>query len=373
MTKKKIRLAFIGLGYRGKYLYQLASQIDEFEIIALADPHLEPMDYSAEIKLYSEGTLAYRQMLQAHSLDLVVIATPWHLQIDIALDCIHSNCHLALEIKGGLALNEYKELMALSLEKNRQVYPLENTLFRQDVLAVQQMVKAGLFGDLIHLHGAYRHDLRAILSGDEQNTACPWRKEYYKQTNGDLYPTHSLAPLCLIAGKNAKDFQSLTSIASTSKGWQAFKTKEENNFQTGDIIITHLEDQTGCIFSLIHDTTLPRPKAIEYEIQGTKGIWQAEHNRVYLQGLSPSEAWEDMSNYLEKYKHVYWQKWGVEALSIDQHHEGMDYIMLQVLISDLLGDLVYPTNLKDLNLWCNITPLSALSIKEKSTIPISSN
>lgn len=52
----------------------------------------------------------------------------------------------------------------------------------------------------------------------------------------------------------------------------------------GDVTITQLETASGTLVSLTHDTTLPRPRSLDFEIQGTKGIWQGEQRRIYLEG-----------------------------------------------------------------------------------------
>lgn len=41
-------------------------------------------------------------MLDEQQPNLVFITTPWHLHITHATECILRNCHVALEIKGGL-------------------------------------------------------------------------------------------------------------------------------------------------------------------------------------------------------------------------------------------------------------------------------
>ncbi len=366
---QKLRVGLIGLGYRGQYLYKLLTQIKEYKIIALSDPKIKQEDYPNST-IYNTGNEDYKRMLKEERLDLVFISTPWHLQETIALKSLEADCHIAIEIKGGLRLNEYQAVKDCSIRKNKKVFPLENTLFMQDILAVSEMVKAGIFGDLLHLSGAYRHDLRAMLATDDKEASAYWRKEYYETINGDLYPTHSFAPLCLIAGNKSKDFVSLTSFASACKGWNGLIKKADNNIKTGDIIISHIEDRNACLFTLLHDTSLPRPKALEYEVQGTKAIWQAEHKRIYIEGISPYETWEDISLYLEKYKHQYWKLWGQEALELDQHHQGMDYIMLKAILSDIQATTPYPADIEDLSIWCSITPLSAQSIVEQQTIKL---
>ena len=39
---------------------------------------------------------------------------------------------------------------------------LENVCYRRDVMAALNMVRAGLFGELLHLQAGYQHDLRDV-------------------------------------------------------------------------------------------------------------------------------------------------------------------------------------------------------------------
>lgn len=132
--------------------------------------------------------------------------------------------------------------------------------------------------------------------------------------------------------------------------------------------MTQLETASGVLISLTHDTTLPRPRSLDLEVQGTKGIWQGELRRIYLEGRSPHETWEPDTPYLQQYAHTYWKRWGEEAIQLDTHHEGMDYIMLKALEADLKQELAYPANLRDLALWTSVTPLSIQSIAEHKTV-----
>ena len=41
---------------------------------------------------------------------------------------------------------------------------MENVCYRRDVMAILNMVKKGMFGELIHGQGGYEHDLRGFYS-----------------------------------------------------------------------------------------------------------------------------------------------------------------------------------------------------------------
>ncbi|EOA57333.1 hypothetical protein HMPREF1214_02847 [Bacteroides sp. HPS0048] len=375
---EKIKTTLIGAGYRGKQLLQFLQNFPFFEVMAVADPYIEETDIP-EIVCYNNGEEDYLNMLDRHKPELVFITSPWQCHVNHAIQCVERQCHIALEIKGGLYLDEYQPLIDLAEQKNCRVFPLENTLFRRDILALCNMVNAGVFGEIIYMRGGYRHDLRSLLLDDSGNighrgkTESVWRSKFYQSENGDLYPTHGLAPLCMIAGINRTDhFKSLTSLASKSAGLlQRIKDLGGDTnveIKMGDIISTQIETEKGILISLIHDTTLPRPRSLDFEIQGTKSIWQGDNSRIYVEGVSPDETWESDLSYIERYESLYWQQWGEDALLQDAHHQGMDYIMLKALEADLQGKLVYPATLNDLALWTSVSPWSKVSIAERKTI-----
>lgn len=374
----KIRTAFIGVGYRGKQLLQLLRNIPFFEIVAIADPSIEVTELP-EVTCYNRDEEAYLDMLEKECPELVFVASPWQCHVRHAMQCVARGCHVALEIKGGLYKDEYAPLIRQAKQKECNIYPLENTLFMREILSLLTMVEAGALGEIVYMRGGYRHDLRHLLLDDSGNignrekTESVWRSKFYQEENSDLYPTHGLAPLCMIAGINRTDYvKRLTSFASKPAGMiQRIKElKGDTNVKItmGDIIATQLETQNGILISLTHDTTLPRPRSLDFEIQGTKGIWQGDKRQIYLEGISPDESWESDETYINRYEHHYWQIWKKEALQFDVHHQGMDYIMLKALEADMRKEKTYPATIQDLALWTSVTPLSKISIAGRRTV-----
>lgn len=375
---KPIRTVISGAGYRGRYLLELLQHIPLFAVKAVYDPKSPSLE---TVKLYSGDETYYQQMLENERPDLVIIASPWEYHVKQAIIALQAGAHIALEIKGGLQLNEYTPVIKLARQRRLNIYPLENTVFRRENMAMYRLIQEGVLGDIIAMRGGYRHDLRNILVNDKGETRTPdrpesiWRSHFYFEKNADLYPTHGLAPLCIAAGINHTDYiTELTSFASRAQGLETFIRQRGGNppkpVQTGDIIITQLRTQKGILITLTHDTTLPRPRSLDFEIQGTKGIWQGFTRQIYVEGISPEEKWEDDTTYINQYEHPYWQQWGQEALLTDKHHEGMDFMMLRVLAADLEKKEVFPTTGEDLALWTSVTPLSEISIKKKRTVSL---
>lgn len=373
-----IKTVFIGFGYRGKQLLRLLQSIPSYHIVAIADPHVTSF-HTNGILCYSDGYNDYIRMLSEQRPHLAIIASPWHCHIEQTHQCLQAGCHVALEIKGGFCINEYQSVIRLSQEKKLRIYPMENTIFMRENLAVYNLVHAGVLGEIVHMTGGYRHDLRNLLinssgeMGNADSSESVWRSNFYKTENGDLYPTHGLAPLCLIGDINRKDrIKSLTSFSSKSAGIRQ-RIREAGgddnlSISMGDIVSTQLQTESGILITLVHDTTLPRPRSLNFEVQGTKGIWQGEQRQIYIEGISPFETWESDEPYISEYEHDYWKAWGKEALHIDQHHKGMDYIMLKAIEAEMKECSTYPITIHDLALWTSVSPYSKLSIKEGKSI-----
>lgn len=375
---KSIKTVLIGAGYRGQRLLRLMQGIEAYNVTAVFDPavvfHTDGM-----LEVYTEGPEDYKRMIAVQHPELVVIASPWHFHVEQALYALEQGCHVAMEIKGGFCLGEYDPLIEVASRKGLRIYPLENAVFTRENMAMLQLVQAGVLGQLVALRGGYRHDLRDMLVDEQGNLGNPnkpegiWRSRFYLTENGDLYPTHGLAPLCLAAGVGRTDrIAELTSFSSRACGLNEFVAHRGGTsplpVSMGDIVITQMRTEAGVLITLTHDTTLPRPRSLDFELQGSKGIWRGEFRQIYIEGESPYETWEDDEKYIARYEHICWQKWGKEALIQDVHHQGMDYIMLRMLAADFRGEMTYPITAGDLALWTSVSPYSKLSIAGKRTV-----
>ena len=375
---KGIKTVLIGAGYRGQRLLRLMQGIEAYNVTAVFAPaavfHTDGM-----LEVYTEGPEDYKRMIAVQHPELVVIASPWHFHVEQALYALEKGCHVAMEIKGGFCLGEYDPLIEVASRKGLRIYPLENAVFTRENMAMLQLVQAGVLGQLVALRGGYRHDLRDMLVDEQGNLGNPnkpegiWRSRFYLTENGDLYPTHGLAPLCLAAGVGRTDrIAELTSFSSRACGLNEFVAHRGETsplpVSMGDIVITQMRTEAGVLITLTHDTTLPRPRSLDFELQGSKGIWRGEFRQIYIEGESPYETWEDDEKYIARYEHICWQKWGKEALIQDVHHQGMDYIMLRMLAADFRGEMTYPITAGDLALWTSVSPYSKLSIAGKRTV-----
>lgn len=356
----------------------LLSRIPIYEVIAIADPAPQSQ-VDAGVVCYTRNERDYLRMLEECRPDLVFVASPWQHHVEHAHACMRIGADVALEIKGGFTLDEYAPLTLMEQEGAARVFPMENTLFMREVMSMQGLIESGLLGQVVYMRGGYRHDLRRLLLDDDGRigrrayTESIWRGRFYCEDNADLYPTHGFAPLCHFGGLRSRaDIHRVSAHASMAVGMrhriEELGGDTSLSIKQGDVVVTQIESRSGMLVTLTHDTTLPRPRSLDFEVQGTRGIWDGVGRRIYIEHTSPYETWEDDAAYITRYEHPLWQRWGDEALRHDSHHRGMDYVMLRALAAHLSGEEAYPATLDDLILWTSVTPWSRRAIADAGSI-----
>jgi hypothetical protein len=93
---------------------------------------------------------------------------------------------------------------------------LENCCYGENETLVLNMVRAGLFGDLLYGEAAYIHDLRAELFSSKGEGL--WRRTVHTERDGNLYPTHGLGPVSNYMGIDRGDrFDYLVSMSTPAR------------------------------------------------------------------------------------------------------------------------------------------------------------
>ena len=84
-------------------------------------------------------------------------------------------------------------------------------------LMVLNMVRRGLFGEVVHCQGGYRHDLREEVSTGREMRHYRFRNYLYR--NCENYPTHELGPIANVLDINRGNrMLTLVSVASKAAG-----------------------------------------------------------------------------------------------------------------------------------------------------------
>jgi predicted dehydrogenase len=398
----KVRIGIIGVGLRGQNHLEMMLNRADVEVIALADPN--PLMMATAQKMivksgkkaaleYGNGNYAYKDLLKRTDIDAVIIATPWEWHAPQVIDALMAGKIPGVEVCGAIKLQDCWDMVNASEKAKIPVMVLENVCYRRDILAVYNMVRKGLFGEILHLQGGYQHDLRGVKFNDgitpynsgvefgsKGFSEAAWRTTHSVNRNGDLYPTHGLGPVAMMIDINRGNrLTRLSSIATKAKGLHKYIVNHPKGgdnhpnakitFKLGDIVTTQIQTINGETIVLTHDTNSPRPYNIGFRVQGTEGLWQDNHagefsaGMVYIEGKSAkNHQWDNSEKWLKEYDHPLWKKYENEAVGAG--HGGMDFFVDNAFIECIKRGVNFPLDVYDLATWYAITPLSEKSIAE---------
>lgn len=392
--KANIRLGFIGVGLRGQNHLDNALRRKDVDIVAICDIDDRMLERSANLfkkhnktvpKVFKGDVNAWKKLLELKDLDGVIISTPWEWHTPMILGSLQAGIkYVGTEVMVGITLEDHWEVVKAAEQYKAHVMMLENVCYRRDVMAVLNMVRQGLFGEIVHLQGGYQHDLRHVKFNDGQKphgggvefgekafSEARWRTEHSVHRNGDLYPTHGIGPVAEMININRGNrFVSLSSFASKSRGLHDYIVKNGGEqhpnakveFKLGDVVTTMIRCANGETILLQHDTNLPRPYSLGFRVQGTKGIWMDVNRSLYIEGVSnTNDKWEDAKAYLDKYDHPLWKRWGSSTEGAG--HGGMDFFVLHAFVEAIKRKTATPMDVYDAAAWSAITPLSEKSIE----------
>lgn len=401
-AEKKVRIGMIGVGLRSHEHMGNFLQRDDVDIVAIADPQQRSITEALEVfkkynrnnpSIYKDGNHDYKNLLKRNDIDAVVICSPWEWHVPQGVDAMNAGKIVGMEVCGAIKLQDCWDMVNTSEKTKVPVMMMENVCYRRDVMAVLNMVRQNMFGELIHAQGGYQHDLRGVLLNDgvtpynsgvefgpKAYSEAQWRTNHYVNRNGELYPTHGLGPVAVMLNVNRSNrLTKLSSVSSKARGLHKYIVEHPKGgpshpnakvkFKEGDVVNTQIQCANGETILLTHDTSLQRPYNLGFRVQGTEGLWQdfsmggLNQGFIYMEKqMNKSDHWENTEKWLKEYDHPLWKKYATQAEN--SGHEGMDYFVDHAFIECIKRKANFPLDVYDLASWYAITPLSEKSIAE---------
>ncbi len=385
-----VRVAFIGLGMRGPSAVKRMTYMDGVEIVALCDMEEENVKKTNEIlvergfpkalEFYGDAEI-WREVSALPNVDLLYVATDWLMHATIGIQGMLDGKHVALEVPGGLTMDEIWKLVDTAEQTRKHCMMLENCVYDFFELTTLNMAQEGLFGEILHAEGAYIHGLNPYWDKYWNN----WRLDYNLKHRGDLYPTHGLGPVCQALNIHRGDKMNyLVSVDTKAVGNVEFieeKGEKVENFRNGEHTNTLIKTEKGKTILIEHNVTSPRPYSRMYQLTGTKGF----ANKYPMQGyyISPEKLYpdseinhenltshnfistEERTALMEKYKHPIAKDIEEKAKQVGGHG-GMDFIMDYRLIYCLQNGLPLDMDVYDMAEWSCLVPLTEISLDNNS-------
>jgi len=357
--------------------------MDDVEIPAVCDVQEWRLDETEQTLLDADRPAPTRYddhetMLEEEDLDAVVIATSWRTHIPFAISAMEAGVTPAMDVGPASSIQECWDLVRTAERTGMRCMLLENACFSRSRLAVLNMVREGLFGELLHAQSGYIHDIRPEIHGERptrmaEREGMGYRTLHFLHRNADVYPTHGVGPVAKYMDVNRGNrFLKLTSTATKSRGldeWAEENLPEDaptrdRDWAIGDIVTTVIECSNGETIILNHDCSLPRPRSGRGVLQGTKGLYEQDHGGIHVEGRSEHHEWDDFEDYREEYEHSLWQQY--QDMGVKGGHGGSDYLTLRSFVESVKQDVRPPVDVYDAAAWMAITPLSEESIANGS-------
>ena len=384
---ESVRVGFIGLGMRGPGAVRRWCQIDGTEIIALCDINQQGIDKSQKYLTNAGrnkaveylGEESWRELCEREDIDLVYIMTDWKNHANMALYAMECGKHVAIEVPAAMTMDEIWALIDTSERTRKHCIQLENCVYDRFEITALNMAQQGLFGEILHVEGAYIHCLDEFWDKYYNN----WRLDYNREYRGDVYPTHGIGPVCQVLnihrGDRMKTLVAMdTKAVSGAQYWQNMKAEPCENFANGDQTTTLIRTEKGKVIQLHHNVMTPRPYSRDYTLVGTTGyaakypvqsilLGRQTVGEVDIENLNSHRCVSDSVRkaLMEKYKHPVTAHTEVMAAKVGGHG-GMDYTMDYRLVYCLRNGLPLDMDVYDLAEWCCPIELSAVSIKHNS-------
>ena len=388
-----VRIGIVGIGARGSGAVSRLTYVPGTKITALCDVRPERVEWAQGVLAsrglpaaagYSGDTEAFKALCERDDVDLVYICTDWIHHTPIALYAMEHGKNAAIEVPAATSMEEIWDLINTSERTRKHCMMLENCCYDFYELSCLAMAQAGVFGEVLHVEGAYCHNLDPYWNEYWNN----WRLDFNQTHRGDVYPTHGLGPVAQVLGIHRGD-RMKTLVAMDTKpangpGRVEAKTgKPCEEFLNGAETTTLIRTENGKTISITHCTMTPRPYDRKYQIVGSEGYaakypvqqmclrrsqLEQEANEQLLDQekiLSP----EEMEALRQKYPNPMLTPVLVELARTVGGHGGMDFLMDYRLIYCLRNGLPLDMDVYDLAEWCCLGPLGALSI-ENGNAPV---
>ena len=380
--KEKVRIGYIGLGRRGtSVLRRCIALMPDVEVKTVCDLSEERMERGAEclreLGGYSPAkTTDYREILADPQIDAVMIMTGWSGRPKLAMEAMRAGKYVGVEVGCADTLDECFDLVKTYEETRVPVMMLENCCYGRREMMVLNLVKQGLFGELVHATGGYHHYLNEmeLFKNIDEEDPPHYRLPRYREDNRENYPTHALGPICKTLGiHRGNRMVRLISVASKARGLKQFAKDHvadprygEMDYKQGDIVNTIITCANGETIQLTLDTTLPRAYySRNYSLRGTKGMSDENTQTVYLEDMK-EEVKGNEPYFYEKYDHPLHREF--QSLGPKGGHGGMDWLVCRAFVESVKAGTDTPIDAYDTAAWLAVGCLSEQSLKSGSSV-----
>ena len=384
----RIRVAVVGIGYRGIGAIKRLAKVPGLELVAVCETRKEFLEKGvAEAtaatgrapRAFGPGDEAYKALCDWDGVDVIYNTTSWEWHAPISLYAMRAGKHTFIEVPAAMTIDECWDLVETAEKTRRHCMQLENCCYGEYELLALNLCRLGLLGELLHGEGGYIHDRRWAIHFSEQWQH--WRRRWNVSHAGNQYSTHGLGPICLDMGINRGDrMDYIVSMDGNSRGYAAYAAevlpegdaRRSIRYDMADMNLSLIRTMNGRTIMLQHDVTTPRPYSRLNLVSGTKGVFRSYPQLgISLEGAAPRDpirhAFDDKETQRIRKEHMHplYRRLGEKSRNMGGHG-GMDYLMDLRWATCLAQGLPLDMDVYDMAAWCAVNELSERSARNRS-------
>lgn len=280
----KIRFGVVGLGFRGRAMFNLACDSFDFVIPAAACDIIETnwtekrMGVKMSMQERYPNTAFYTdydKMLDEANLDVILVETGADIHADFCIKALEKNINVLSDIPNVLTLDEAERLWKAAEKSTAIISTGANPNYQKFAVLLKEFYDNGSLGHPYCMEGEYIH--WAMPNTDDSARMYENGSNWREKLIPIRYCTHSLGPLlnildeelryvsCFGTGNHADDDYDAFGRLVTDKDNLATDNMECANFQTESGVIVRLMRNGRCRAKIGHHN---------YRVFGTEGYME---------------------------------------------------------------------------------------------------
>jgi predicted dehydrogenase len=163
-----LRIGLIGLGYWGPNYARVVGELEDAELVAVADSSPIALELVRRWPRSVRASLDAEAVFEADDVDAVIVATPTSTHHDLGLNALLAGKHVLCEKPLATSVAECDELIAAADEAGRVLFVGHTFIFNPAVRQMRDLVVRGELGRLLYCHaartglGPVRQDVNAL-------------------------------------------------------------------------------------------------------------------------------------------------------------------------------------------------------------------
>ncbi len=151
---RPVRLGIIGVGGRGYGQMMTLLDMPDVRVAAVCDCYPDRVERAqqgaaAKQGFTPDGTADFRELNRRDDLEAVVVMSSWTTHARIAIDAMQCGKRAAMEVGGASSVEECWQLVRTSEATGMPCMLLENCCYGLEEMTLLNMVRQGLFGEIV--------------------------------------------------------------------------------------------------------------------------------------------------------------------------------------------------------------------------------